>query len=200
MGEQGYDEGYDDTFNDRIFTTSLHNSIQQRPGQWPKSTSEMRMHTSHDVAGMPAANNDTAISDYMRRRPYLEKTQYYKPPAVNPSVSEYMPRQPYLENQEFYKPGWQGSWPDTVAWGGPARQAYDPRSSSWYWVGTGTRAPSSFPDRRGGPWGSFWKQNEFWMPFWDDPSNPKTGANGPIWNVLPWGGHTYHNSYYAPSM
>jgi hypothetical protein len=79
------DQGYDDQFDDGLFQTSLHASARCRPTQWPRSTSEMRGYTDYGFGGMPEGH-DTGYSDYMSRRPYnavnTVNNAYATPPAV----------------------------------------------------------------------------------------------------------------------
>jgi hypothetical protein len=75
------DQGYDDQFDDGVFRASRIIGARNRPNQWPKSTSEMRGYTDYGFGGMPD-NHDTGFSDYMARRPYNAMNGTTGPPAV----------------------------------------------------------------------------------------------------------------------
>jgi hypothetical protein len=77
--ERDNGEGFDDQFNDGVFRNSLNNSRLTRPQMWPKSVSEMRVHTSFAGQGMPT-QNEAAHSEFMERRPYNQRSFDSKQP------------------------------------------------------------------------------------------------------------------------
>jgi len=70
MGDdQEYGGGYDDIFDDGLFSTTVRTSARERPHMWPKSASEMRSHTSYGEQRMTDGYGDGDwYSSYMLRR------------------------------------------------------------------------------------------------------------------------------------
>jgi hypothetical protein len=72
MADSNEHGGYDEQFNDRLFTTALRQQQQERPYKWPISVSQQRRYVDYSIA--PSGNvPDHSMSDYICSRPFQRK-------------------------------------------------------------------------------------------------------------------------------
>lgn len=70
------EQGFDDQFNEGLFRTTLNNTRLERPGQWPRSVSEMRHHTSYGGEAM-TNKHDAEHSAYVVRTPQAPNGEWH---------------------------------------------------------------------------------------------------------------------------
>ena len=151
------DQGFDDQFNDGLFTTGFHASVRRCPRQWPKSVSEMRQHTSYEGQGMDDTS-ESAYSDYQSKRTAPRPLGQFSRPSWNdPSSPRGGPQQlnsvvmtlnpasskkhPYHTLKSF-NPTWPndlGSNRNAVWHGYLGQKYYDSYTGTWRWLLHGNR-------------------------------------------------------------